>query len=244
MVLFWGLTKPPCSARKGVHNMSFAASLKETSAALWEAGYNHPFVQQLGQGTLDKAAFRFYLLQDYHYLLAYAKVCALGVVKADNEDMMARFAATQAGILTDELGIHREYMAAYGVTPQQIADTEESLCNRAYTANMLAVGQQYGMAELLASILPCPWTYHDYACRLKAQYAHQMEDNFFQSWIEAYAAPAFGQSFAWYFHALDDLCAQKSPAELARIERIFRSSVEFECLFWDMAYRQQMSFRP
>ena len=36
--------------------------------------YNHPFVQELGAGTLSKDKFKFYLLQDYLYLLEYAKV--------------------------------------------------------------------------------------------------------------------------------------------------------------------------
>jgi len=33
-----------------------------------------------------------------------------------------------------------------------------------------------------------------------------------------------------------------SPAQRENIAEIFISSVEFEYLFWDMAYKQQMSY--
>ena len=62
--------------------MSFSRGLKSKSAKVWEDGYNHPFVQELGNGK-----FKFYLLQDYLYLLQYAKVFATAVLKSDTEDI-------------------------------------------------------------------------------------------------------------------------------------------------------------
>ena len=44
------------------------------------------------------------------------------------------------------------------------------------------------------------------------------------------------------YDALDDLCLEKSENELKKIEDIVISSVEFEYLFWDMAYNQEMSY--
>ena len=42
--------------------MSFSRGLKTKAAKVWEGCYNHPFVQELGKGTLDKEKFKFYLL--------------------------------------------------------------------------------------------------------------------------------------------------------------------------------------
>lgn len=33
--------------------------------------------------------------------------------------------------------------------------------------NMIAVGHSGGVAEIIIAILPCTWTYYDYASRLK-----------------------------------------------------------------------------
>ena len=222
--------------------MSFSRGLKAKAAEVWEAGYQHPFVQEIGQGTLDKSKFQFYLLQDYHYLLNYAKVFALAAVKADDELMLGRLTAIQSGIF-EEMDLHRSYMAEFGITPEQVRTVKQSLYNRTYTANMLAVGQTGDLVEILATVFPCAWTYYDLACRLKEQYADRLEGNFYKSWIESYSRDEFLQSFEWFYDVIDELVEGRSEVELEKITAIFVSSVEFEYLFWDMAYKQEMSYR-
>ena len=222
--------------------MSFSKELKTKAAKVWEAGYNHPFVQELGTGTLDKEKFKFYLLQDYLYLLQYAKVFAIGAVKSDTEELMTRFSEIQYFTLAKEMSLHREYMAGFGITQEEMLSVRPSLYNSAYTANMLAMGQTGGLAEVLAAVFPCAWTYADYAKRLKEQYAGTLDNNFYKSWIETYASDEFADSFEWFFGALDDLVRGMTDTQRKKIEQIFVSSVEFEYLFWDMAYKQQMSY--
>lgn len=222
--------------------MSFSHELKERAGQVWEDGYNHPFVQEIGAGTLDKETFKFYLLQDYLYLIQYAKVFALATVKADDEDMMIRLSELQASILTTEMDLHREYMAGFGITPQEVAQVKPSLYNRTYTANMLAVGQTGDLAEILATVFPCGWTYCDYAQRLKKQYADKLEDNFYKTWIEMYASHDFEKSFGWFYDVIDEAVARKSEKQRERVAEIFVSSVEFEYLFWDMSYKKEMSY--
>ena len=59
--------------------MSFSETLKEKAGKVWEECYKHPFLQELGMGTLEKEKFKFYLIQDYQYLMEYAKVFAAGM---------------------------------------------------------------------------------------------------------------------------------------------------------------------
>ena len=222
--------------------MSFSGNLKSKAAKVWEEGYNHPFVQELGMGALDKEKFKFYLLQDYLYLLQYAKVFAVAAVKSDTEELMTRFTVSQHYILANEMNVHREYMAGFGVTQEDMRSVKPSLFNRTYTANMLSFGLTGNLAEVLASVFPCAWTYSDYGKRLKEQYADRLEQNFYKSWIENYASDDFADSFEWFYDALDDLVSNMTDKQRGKIEEIFISSVEFEYLFWDMAYKQQMSY--
>lgn len=221
--------------------MSFARSLKEKSFDVWEACYRHPFVQELGQGVLNKEAFMFYLKQDYKYLLEYAKVFAIGVTKARGETVMKNLSLTQKAVL-DEMDGHRAYMRRHGIDLAEAEATRPSLFNKAYTANMISVGFQGELAELLMTVFPCAWTYYDFAVRLKQDYADRLEANYYKNWIESYASVEYQASFEWFFDAVDDLCCHKSPAELERLTELFRNSVEFEYLFWDMSYKQLMSF--
>jgi thiaminase/transcriptional activator TenA len=107
---------------------------------------------------------------------------------------------------------------------------------------MMAVGYTEGTAELMAALLPCPWSYYDFACRLRQDFKDKLESNHYKSWIETYAGEDFYLSFSWFFDTLDKLCARKNESEIRHIIDIFKSSVEFEYLFWDMAYKKQLSY--
>ena len=222
--------------------MSFSRGLKAKAAKVWEDGYNHPFVQEIGMGTLDKEKFKFYLLQDYLYLLQYAKVFAMATVKSDTEDVMSNCTKIQHYIFASEMDVHREYMGRFGITQDEVSEVKASLYNRTYTANMLSHGLTGGLAEILATILPCAWTYSDYGKRLKEQFADKLEGNFYKTWIEKYASDDFADSFVWICDTLDALVSGMTDGQRDRIEEIFISSVEFEYLFWDMSYKQQMSY--
>jgi thiaminase/transcriptional activator TenA len=222
--------------------MSFSRGLREKAKTVWEDGYRHPFVQELGKGVLDREKFKFYLLQDYQYLLSYAKVFALGVLKADTEKLMSRFAASQDNVLNREIKVHQEYMRSFGVSQEEMDTVKPSLFHRGFAADMLAVGHAGGAAEILAAVFPCAWTYFDYARRITEDYANELPGNYYRSWIESYASDDFYDSFVWFFDALDSACDNKPREELKRIEDIFVSSVEFEYLFWDMSYKMQMSY--
>ncbi len=222
--------------------MSFSRTLKDQSKSIWEDGYHHPFLQEMGKGTLDKEAFKFYLLQDYLYLIEYAKIFALGAVKAKEEKLMTSFTVIQHNILYKEMDLHRNYMKEFGITPEEANTAKPSLFNKAYTSNMMAVAQTGDVAEIIAVIFPCAWTYYDYAVRIKEQYRNSLEGNFYKPWIETYASNEFGESFEWFYDTLDELCKDKTQEQRGRIVDIFRTSVEFEYLFWDMAYKRQMSY--
>ena len=224
------------------NTVSFSRGLKAKASKVWEDGYNHPFVQELGMGTLSKETFKFYLLQDYLYLLQYAKVFATAALKSDTEELMTGFTTSQYFILANEMNVHREYMSGFGITQEEVHSAKASLYNRSYTANMLSYGLTGGLAEVLAAVFPCAWTYADYATRLKEQYADKLSGNFYKTWIENYAGAEFSDSFAWFYDALDQLVAGMTDKQREKIEEIFISSVEFEYLFWDMAYKRQMSY--
>ncbi|WP_418187026.1 thiaminase II [Aliarcobacter lanthieri] len=222
--------------------MSFSKNLKNKAKKVWEDGYNHPFVQELGKGILDKEKFKFYLLQDYVYLLEYSKVFAAAMIKSEDEEMLARLSSILHSTLVDEMQVHRKYMQEFGITKEEVENVKASLFNRAYTANMLAVAQKGDLVETLATVFPCAWTYSDYGKRLKVQYKDILENNFYKSWIDMYSGEAFEQSFEWFFDVVDELVENKSQKEKEKIEEIFISSVEFEYMFWDMAYKKEMSY--
>ena len=222
--------------------MSFSKTLKEKNREIWEDCYRHPFLQELGMGILEKEKFKFYLLQDYRYLTECAKVFAAGTAKCDEEKYMVKFSGVQHNILYNEMDIHRNYMKEFGITEEEANNTAQSLFSKAYTSNMLATAYSGTAAEIIAAVFPCAWSYHDFAKRLKQSYGYIPDNSFYKKWVDTYASEEFGESFRWFYEYLDLLCENKTEKELKKIEDIFRTSIEFEFLFWDMAYKMKMSY--
>ena len=127
--------------------MKFSESLYESVEDIWRSYYEHPFVKGIGNGTLEIDKFKFYMIQDYLYLLDYAKVYALGIVKADTEEVMQGFSTMVNSILNGEMSIHRSYMKRLGITSEELKKAKASLDNISYTHYMLAVSQMGTLAE-------------------------------------------------------------------------------------------------
>ena len=54
--------------------MSLFEKMTAATADIWVEYYVHPFVKGIEEGTLDKEKFRYYIKQDYLYLMEYTKV--------------------------------------------------------------------------------------------------------------------------------------------------------------------------
>ena len=64
--------------------MTFFDRLRAAASAEWQAFTEHEFVRRIADGTLSEAAFRFYLVQDYRFLVHFARAHALLAYKADD----------------------------------------------------------------------------------------------------------------------------------------------------------------
>ena len=62
--------------------MSRSDELRAAAAEVWEAQHAHPFVRGIGDGTLDEERFRFYVRQDYLFLIDYGRLLSLGAARA------------------------------------------------------------------------------------------------------------------------------------------------------------------
>ena len=94
--------------------MLFTDYLYENSKEVWDKYLEHPFLIELGEGTLDKEKFRKYLIQDYLYLIEYAKVYAMACVKSRNMKELKKFHNGVAGSIETETANHIMYLKDFG----------------------------------------------------------------------------------------------------------------------------------
>ena len=216
-------------------SLSVSARLRQAADPVWEQCLHHPFVTGIGDGTLDVEKFRHFMLQDYLYLFDYARVFALGVVKARDPELMRTFSQNVDAILNGEMNIHRAYMKRLGITEEQVLAVKPALDNLSYTNYMLSVAHTGGPMEIVASILACSWSYAEIGQTL-AQIPGAADHPFYGEWIQGYAAEDYTATNQALIELMDELAAGATEDQIAHLTDIFVNCSRYELGFWDMAW--------
>jgi len=219
--------------------MKFTEHLYAKFKADWRKNHEHPFIVDMGKGTLDLDKFRFYMIQDYLYLIDYAKLFALGAVKASDLKTMGIFASLLDSTLNEEMSLHRTYAARFGISEAELEAAKPSPVTLAYTHYMLHAAQNGPLSHLVAALLPCMWSYWDIGKELN-RIPGAAEHEYYGEWVRMYSSEEFGSLAKWCIGLMDELAGGASEAERSRLEEIFLHTTRFEYMFWDMAYHQTM----
>ena len=203
---------------------------------IWAGYMNHPFIQGMNDGSLDKEKFEFYLKQDYLYLLDYAKVFALGLVKSKKEEHMQIFGDMIQMIINSETDTHKTYLEDLKVTREDIFQTSVSLTTDSYTKYMLAVAFEEGVAEIAVAVLACSWSYKYIADHMDEDKDH----GYYAPWIEAYGSDGYSAGNDVSIQLVDDLTEGYTEAQLKNLEKIIWNCSRYEGMFWDMAWNMEL----
>ena len=57
--------------------MLFSDELRQKAAPIWDREKRHPFVLGIGDGTLPLEKFRYYMQQDYVFLIDFCRAISL-----------------------------------------------------------------------------------------------------------------------------------------------------------------------
>ena len=212
----------------------FTDQVWESVAGLRQAIHDLPFNRDLAAGTLSRARFQHYMVQDSLYLIAYGRALAIAAAKAPNPDAMVVFAAAAREAVVVERALHGSIFAEFGLDPQAVARTDRSPACQAYTDFLIATAQTEPYESLIAAILPCFWVYWDVGTAIAGSAA---PNNPYQTWIDTYADPGFGEAVARVKAINDEAAAATTGIGRAAMLHAFKRSTQYEWMFWDSAYR-------
>jgi thiaminase/transcriptional activator TenA len=215
--------------------MRASDAFRQAAHAIWEANYAHPFVQAIGDGTLSEEHYRFYLAQDYVYLIDFSRFFALGAAKAPNLSSMERFGKLLDETLHFEMELHRNLCAEFGLSRQELERTRPSPTCLAYTSFLLRVAYEGEAATLLAALLPCSWGYGEIGLRLKTKGLPRAAHH--ARWIETYASVEYQEVVGWLRMLFDETLGDLGGMHRVRLQEIFDTSSRWEYLFWEMAWK-------
>jgi thiaminase (transcriptional activator TenA) len=205
---------------------------------IYDAILAHPFLAGLTDGTLDREVFRFYVIQDAHYLRDYARALSVCAARAPDEDDVAMFNQHAAGAIAVERALHGGFFADFGMTPEDIDATPVTPTNRAYTSYLLASVYSGSFAEAVGAVLPCYWIYWEVGKHLQKSGS---PDPLYQRWIDTYGGEEFGDVVQAVLALTDRIGTDLSAGELQKVRNRFVTTSRYEWMFWDAAWRREAS---
>jgi thiaminase/transcriptional activator TenA len=218
--------------------MSIFERLKTAAATEWRAYTEHPFTAGLGDGTLPERAFRTYLVQDYLFLIEFARAYALAVYKSPELTDMREAAAGLSAILDVEMNLHVKLCAGWGLSPKDLEQAPPASETLAYTRYVLDAGMRGDLLALKVALAPCVIGYAEIAARLAARRGAQAEANRYRVWIDEYAGTPYQEVAANARAQLDRLADRYvTPAREADLIAVFKEATRLEADFWEMGWR-------
>ncbi len=214
----------------------FTSQLWRETEPVYLATLQHPYLTGLGDGTLPKQKFRYYLVQDALYLRVFGQSLSLLASKAPREEWALILNQHAIETLEAERQLHASILEAGGVTADAIQRTPMAPVNTAYTNHLLATVSQRPFIEGLAAVLPCYWVYLEVGKHLVARGS---PDKDYQRWIHQYAGEGYEKSVQAVLRMMNETAAKESEEARQRAIRIYERSTRYEYLFWDMAWREE-----
>lgn len=213
--------------------MTLFDELKTAAADDWASYTHHSFVQQLGAGTLPQPAFRHYLIQDYLFLIQFARAYALAAYKGRSfEDLAKGQAGLQA--IIDESELHVRLCAGWGISREQMEAAPEHPATVAYTRYVLDTGMQGDLLDLHVALSPCVIGYAEIGARLRPALEANPEHPYAE-WIAEYSSEDSRQLADDAIAHIEQLGARYlAPARFARLAEIFATATRMEAAFWQM----------
>lgn len=161
------------------------------SQTLWQANQNiateclhHPFVQGIGNGSLPKATFVYYVEQDAFFLEAFARAYSIAAGKAPTWESFQVFHNLANGVLA-ELELHHDYAESWGV---DINSIEPEPATRHYTDFLLSTAWSQPVGVTAVAMSPCMRLYAYLGQQLAAD---GIPSHIYENWIETYSSDEF-----------------------------------------------------
>jgi thiaminase/transcriptional activator TenA len=207
--------------------MTISTDLWQSNQDLAQACLEHPFVQGIATGTLDRVKFAYYVGQDAFFLEAFARAYSLAAAKAPDWQGFEVFHALAGGVL-EELRLHKGYAAEWSI---DLGNVEPAAATRRYTDFLMATAWGSDASLITVAMTPCMRLY----AFLGQQLAQSgIPDHQYANWIGTYSH----QEFEKLAQKLESLTDQYTKIT-ASVKSIYRYAMLCERDFFQAAWKIQ-----
>lgn len=204
------------------------------TSELHERTLNHPMVTGIGSGKLAEETFRFYLEQDYQFLLEFVRVLAIAASSAPDLHSMAQLSKLVTSTVEVEIDALSALYERFGGDPENLDAVTPAPSCIAYINHLLASVHERDLLVSFAATLPCHWGYHDIGLHLRE--AGLPDEPRYAAWIEEYASDEYGELVGWAIERFNELGSGATEAQRHAALQVFELSCRYELGFWEMAW--------
>jgi thiaminase/transcriptional activator TenA len=216
--------------------MGLSDELRGTAGPFWERVVTHPFVTELGDGTLARQTFDIYFDQDYLFLKDWAVLLSLAAAKAPDFDVSLHLVGFLHLGLGGEETLFQQAFRERGLSRNDVAGLEYRPTTFHYSGYLRKMAYEGSFIDLVTTLLAVEWPYLDWAQRLQAA-GKRPGNYYYRTWIDLHTSQGMTDFVAWLRRRVD--ATEATVADCSRLQRVFRDVLRYEFQFWEMAYRNE-----
>ena len=208
--------------------------LRASAGEDWERYVDHAFVRGLASGTLPEPCFRHYLMQDYLFLIHFARAYALAAYKGETLEEIRSAMRACTALADTEMGLHVTFCAGWGISEADMQAAPEDTATLAYTRYVMERGTAGDLLDLHAALAPCVLGYAEIGLRLAADPATRRNGNPYAAWIDMYAGEEYQQVARDAAAFIEGLAQRRGGgARLDSLCATFGAATRLEIAFWE-----------
>ena len=227
------MISPPFSKETDLQ-LARTEKLKAEYADLWTRATRHPFIEELGSGTLPVEKFRRYFLQDYVFVTDLARMSGIAIARAPDLTSARPVHDFLANLMGAEDALFLRAFADLDIPESTFRAVKPLPTTAAFGDFLVRLAYESAWEEICAAMLVTEGVYLEWGERLNGEGARP-ENPFYREWIEIHTAATLGPFVAFLTNVVDG-----APESLsADIAVAFEKTLTYEVGFWDMAYEAE-----
>jgi thiaminase/transcriptional activator TenA len=212
--------------------MPLTQELRRKHIDLWEKMVTHPFVTEMGEGTLPAEKFRRYFLQDYVFVNDLVSMTALGIAKAPDFGAANHLNQFLVSTLNPENDLFARAFRELGASEAEYSSASASPTTQGFGDFLMRTGLEGSFEDIITVLYVTEGTYLNWGTRL-LEAGKNPANPVYREWIDLHGPAVLGDLVNWMGQYLDNADLGKRRPH---IEHIFLTALRYEYLFWESAY--------
>lgn len=195
---------------------------------IYDAILNHPFNNELLDGSLSDERFQYYIKQDVMYLHDFSKCNAMLAVKLSSNYADVFLKMAEYAIVTE-----KNMLSNYASVCNNKSSSHVTSAMLGYTSYLIRSCTMEDVAVGVAAVLPCSLVYNEVG---KAMIQHVADNNKYKKLIQTYVDDDFQQALKEVIEIFNALASNVSEEIHNKMLEVFRISMCWEWHFLDEVY--------